>query len=82
VIARLRPGVTAAAATWEVSALQYQLYQANASKPVAEDAVFRPMIDDVVLDVKTPLVVLLCAVGCMLLIQLQDYSGAWEGPTG
>jgi predicted permease len=74
VIARLRPGVTAAAATREVSALQYRLYQANASKPVAEDAVFRPMIDDVVLDVKTPLIVLLCAVGCMLLIACLNVS--------
>jgi predicted permease len=74
VIARLRPGVTAAAATREVGALQYRLYQANASKPVAEDAVFRPMIDDVVLDVKTPLIVLLCAVGCMLLIACLNVS--------
>jgi predicted permease len=74
VIARLRPGVTAAAATREVSALQYRLYQANASRPVAEDAVFRPMIDDVVLDVKTPLIVLLCAVGCMLLIACLNVS--------
>jgi predicted permease len=74
VIARLRAGVTAVAATREVSALQYRLYQTNASKPVAEDAVFRPMIDDVVLDVKTPLIVLLCAVGCMLLISCLNVS--------
>ncbi len=68
VIARLRPGISADAATKQVSALQYQLHIANPSKPVAEDAVSRPLIDDVVLDVKTPLIVLLCAVGCMLLI--------------
>ena len=47
---------------------------ANPSKPVAEDAVFRPLIDDVVLDVKTPLIVLLCAVGCMLLIACLNVS--------
>jgi predicted permease len=74
VIARLRPGVSAAMATQEVSALQYRLYQANASKPVAEDAVFRPMIDDVVKNIKTPLIVLLCAVGCMLLIACLNVS--------
>src|SRR3984885_4110198 len=74
VVARLRTGVSASVATKEVSALQYQLYQANASKPVAEDAVFRPMIDDLVQDVKTPLIVLLCAVGCMLLIACLNVS--------
>ena len=74
VVARLRPGISAAAATKEVSALQYQIHLANQSKPVAEDAVYRPLIDDVVLDVKTPLIVLLCAVGCMLLIACLNVS--------
>jgi predicted permease len=74
VVARLRNGVSAAAATKEVSALQFRLHEANASKPVAEDAVFRPMIDDVVRNVKTPLIVLLCAVGCMLLIACLNVS--------
>jgi predicted permease len=74
VVARLRTGVSASIATNEVSALQYQLHQANASKPVAEDVVFRPMIDDLVQDVKTPLIVLLCAVGCMLLIACLNVS--------
>jgi len=74
VVARLRPGISAAAATKQVSALQYQIHLANPSAPVAEDAVFRPLIDDVVLDVKTPLIVLLCAVGCMLLIASLNVS--------
>src|SRR5260370_20357481 len=74
VIARLKPDVSAASATTEVSALQSQLHLANASKPVSEDAVFRPMIDDLVQDVKTPLIVLLCAVGCMLLIACLNVS--------
>jgi predicted permease len=74
VIARLRPGISAAVATKQVSALQYQLHLANPSMPVAEDAVFRPLIDDVVLNVKTPLIVLLCAVGCMLLIACLNVS--------
>jgi len=74
VIARLRPDVSAAAAIKEVSAVQYRLHLANASKAVAEDAVIRPMIDDVVQNVKTPLIVLLCSVGCMLLIACLNVS--------
>ena len=74
VIARLRPGTTAAAAVKPISALQYQMHQANLNAPVAEDAVTRPMIDDVVHDVKTQLIVLLCAVGCMLLIACLNVS--------
>ena len=74
VVARLRPGVSAETATKEVSALQYRLHMENQSKPVAEDARSRPMIDDVVQDVKTPLIVLLCAVGCMLLIACLNVS--------
>jgi predicted permease len=74
VIARLRPGTSAAVAVKPVSALQYQMHLANLSAPVAEDVVTRPMIDDVVQDVKTPLIVLLCAVGCMLLIACLNVS--------
>jgi predicted permease len=51
-----------------VSALQYQIHVAHASKPVAEDVWSRPMIEDLAKDVRTPLLVLLGAVGCMLLI--------------
>jgi predicted permease len=68
VVARLKPGVSAEAATREVSALQYQIHVANASKPVAEDVWYRQMIDDLAKNVRTPLLVLLGAVGCMLLI--------------
>jgi predicted permease len=74
VVARLRPGVSAAAAVNEVSALQYQIHLANRSAPVAEEARLRPILDDVTSDVKTPLVVLLCAVGCMLLIACLNVS--------
>jgi predicted permease len=74
VVARLRPGVSAAAATNEVSALQYRIHLAHAYEPVAEDARFRPMLQDVVGDIKTPLIVLLCAVGCMLLIACLNVS--------
>jgi len=74
VVARLKPGISAEAATREVSSLQYRIHLANASKPVAEDVWSRPMIDDVVKNVKTPLLVLLCAVGCMLLIACLNVS--------
>ena len=74
VVARLKEGVARASALQEVSALQYQLHRANLSKPVAEDVVMRPMIDDLVQDVKTPLLVLLASVGCMLLIACLNVS--------
>ena len=74
VVARLKPDVSAEAATHEVSAVQYRIHLANASKPVAEDVWSRPMIDDLVRGVRTQLLVLLCAVGCMLLIACLNLS--------
>src|SRR5262245_5689327 len=74
VVARLRKDVPAAVAIQEVSALQYQMHMAELSKPVAEDAVIRPVIDDVVKDVKTPLLILMASVGCMLLIACLNVS--------
>jgi predicted permease len=74
VIARLKNGVTAEAATKQVSALQYQIHMENQPRPVAEDVLSRPMIDDVVEDARTPLLVLLGAVGCMLLIACLNVS--------
>jgi predicted permease len=74
VIARFKKDVPPVAALQQVRALQSQLHQAHAGRPVSEDAVMRPMIDDVVEDVKTPLVVLMAAVGCMLLIACLNVS--------
>src|SRR6202046_1631847 len=74
VVARLKPDVSVEEATHEVSAVQYRIHLVNASKPVAEDVWSRPMIDDVVKDVKTPLLVLLCSVVCMLLIACLNVS--------
>ncbi|MGB8129622.1 MAG: ABC transporter permease [Candidatus Angelobacter sp.] len=74
VIARLKDKQSATAALREVSALQYQIHLQNLGKPVAEDVVMRPMIDDVVEDAKTPLIVLMCSVGCMLLIACLNVS--------
>lgn len=74
VVARLKPGVSATVATAQVSAVQYRIHLAHASEPVAESAVNRPILDDVVQDVKTPLLVLMAAVLCMLLIACLNVS--------
>jgi predicted permease len=74
VIARLNDKRSASAAVQAVSALQYQIHMQHQGRPVAEDVVSRPLIDDVVIDVKTPLIVLMCAVGCMLLIACLNVS--------
>jgi predicted permease len=74
VVARLKPDVSVESATHEVSEVQYRIYLANASKPVAEDVWSRPMIDDLVRGVRTQLLVLLSAVGCMLLIACLNVS--------
>jgi predicted permease len=74
VIAKLKSGVTAQSATRQVAALQNQIHKANPSRPVAEDVLSRPMIDDVVKEAKTSILVLLGAVGCMLLIACLNVS--------
>jgi predicted permease len=74
VIARMRDKGNLTAAVKEVSALQYQIHMQNQGRPVAEDVVSRPMIDDVVEGAKTPLLILMGAVGCMLLIACLNVS--------
>jgi predicted permease len=74
VVARLRRGVSAAVATQQVAALQYRIHLAHASQPVAEGANYRPILADVVKDVKTPLEVVMGAVLCMLLIACLNVS--------
>jgi predicted permease len=74
VVARLRSDVTVQAATEEVGALQYRLHLANQSAPVAEEVRVRPILADVVKDATMPLIVLLAAVGCMLLIACLNVS--------
>jgi predicted permease len=68
VVARLRPDVSLASALSQVEAVQYQLHMQNLHAPVAADVASRTLIDDLAQDVKKPLIILLCAVGCMLLI--------------
>jgi predicted permease len=68
VVARLRPGVTLASALSSVGAVQYRLHLQNLNAPVAEDVVSKTLIQDLAQDVNKPLIILLCAVACMLLI--------------
>ncbi len=68
VVARLRPGVSQATALGQVEAVQYRLHSQNVPAPVAEDVASRTLIQDLAQDVRKPLIFLLCAVACMLLI--------------
>jgi predicted permease len=68
VVARLKPDVNLASALSQVAAVQYRLHLQNLNAPVAEDVTSKTLIQDLAQDVKKPLMILLCAVGCMLLI--------------
>ena len=74
VVARLRPGVSLASALAQVSAVQYRLHLQYPNDPVNEDVVPRPLNEDLAGDVKKPLNLMLCAVGCMLLIGCLNVS--------
>jgi predicted permease len=68
VVARLRPDVNLASALSPVDAVQYRMHLQNLNAPVAEGVVSRTLIQDLAQNVKKPLIILLCAVACMLLI--------------
>ncbi|MGB6745046.1 MAG: ABC transporter permease [Terracidiphilus sp.] len=68
VVARLRRDVRLASAISQVDALQYRMHMQYPGAPVAEDAVSRSMKEDLANDVRKPLLLLMGAVGCMLLI--------------
>ena len=68
VVARLRPDVSLASALSQVEAVQYRLHSQYLNAPVAEDVPSRTINDDLARDVKKPLLILMCAVACMLLI--------------
>ncbi len=68
VVARLRPDVSLTSALSQVGAVQYRLHSQNLNAPVAEDVASKTLIQDLAKDVKKPLILLLCAVACMLLI--------------
>ncbi len=68
VVARMRPDVSLASALSQVEAVQYREHLQNLHAPVAEDVAPRAISDDLAQNVKEPLIILLCAVGCLLLI--------------
>jgi putative ABC transport system permease protein len=74
VVARLRPGVSLASALAQVGAVQYQLHLQYPHDPVNEDVAPRSLNEDLAGNVKKPLELMLCAVGCMLLIGCLNVS--------
>ena len=68
VVARLKPDVSLSRALNQVETVQYRLHLQYLNAPVAEDVASKTLIQDLARDVKEPLIILLCAVGCMLLI--------------
>lgn len=75
VLARLKPGVTLAQAAAEMNAIQHQLFlRLSSAGPEEQCVIMRPMLEDVVRDIKTPLYVLMAAVGCLLLIACLNLS--------
>jgi predicted permease len=75
VVGRLKPGVYVGAAIQEINAVQHQIYlRFNGTGPVEQGAIARPLLEDIVGDVKTALYVLLGAVVCLLLIASLNLS--------
>ena len=68
-VGRLKPGVTQAQATADLSVITRQLHDAHRDLPfVSFEANSRPLLEAIVGEVKEPLFVLLAATGCLLLI--------------
>jgi predicted permease len=68
VVGRLRPEVSLASALGQIEAVQYRLHLQTLPAPVAEDVASRTLIQDLANNVKSPLLLLFWAAGCMLLI--------------
>jgi putative ABC transport system permease protein len=68
-VGRLKPGVTAAEATANLSMISRQLHEAHRDLPfMAAAANSRPLLEHMVGEVKRPLYVMLAATACLLLI--------------
>jgi predicted permease len=74
VVARLKPGVTMAQGVSDLSMIERRIHDANPTKVIGKAANIRPLLQDVVGDYKTPLIVLLCATGCVLLIACLNFA--------
>ncbi len=76
VIGRLKPGVSAKEATGELSVIVRRLHDAHPDNAfISKAAHSRPLLEDMVGDIKTPLYVLLGATGCLLLIACLNVAG-------
>jgi predicted permease len=76
VVGRLRPGVTVEQARAEMNTIQQGLAARYADDDKNEFSVsVVPELENLVSDVKTPLRILLCAVGCLLLIVCVNVAG-------
>ncbi len=68
-IGRLKPGVSESQARTELSLIVRRIHDQHLDNAfVSKAAETRPLLEDVVGDIKTPLYVLLAATGCVLLI--------------
>ena len=75
VVARLRANASETAALEEISAVEYGLYtRFRGSGPMEQGVIAKPLLEDMVGDVKMPLYVLLAAVVCLLLIACLNLS--------
>src|SRR2546427_1418066 len=68
-VGRLKPGVTETQARAEISLIVRRLHDEHLDNPfISKGADTRPLLEDMVGNIKTPLYVLLAATGCVLLI--------------
>jgi putative ABC transport system permease protein len=75
-IGRLEPGVSSAEATAELTVIVRRLHDARPDDGfISKAAESRPLLEDMVGDIKTPLYVLLGATGCLLLIACLNVAG-------
>jgi predicted permease len=75
VVARLRASASPSAAVQEISGVEYELYtRFRGMGPMEQGVISKPLLEDIVGDVKTPLYVLLAAVLCLLLIACLNLS--------
>lgn len=69
VIGRLKPGVTAAAATADLSIISERLHNSQLDNPfISASANSRPLLEHMVGDIERPLYIMLAATACLLLI--------------
>jgi predicted permease len=74
-VGRLKPGVSLGAAVAELSVITLGIHNAHLDDPfVSEGAHGRLLLDSMVGDIRTPLLILLGATGCVLLIACLNIS--------